>query len=185
MNVSEVAALIDHDGDRGLLWWRERPRSMFKSDRLWRAFNAQFAGRPALAALDGDGYRSGRILGFNASAHRTMWALCHGEWPSDQIDHINGDRLDNRLVNLREATAADNARNKGMTRRNTSGRIGVFIDGKSGRWAAGIGVDGRWVHLGTWHTFEAACDVREAAEIEYGYHSNHGADRLRREEDER
>lgn len=79
-----------------------------------------------------------------------------GDWPTDQIDHINGDKGDNRIANLREATNAENNRNTGAGQANTSGFKGVCWDKAKGKWRAQIEIDGRGAHLGYFTTPEAA-----------------------------
>lgn len=107
-------------------------------------------------SLDAYGYRAFRIAGKNYKAHRVAWFLHCGSWPSRQIDHINEVRDDNRLVNLRLATKAENGRNRGKNKNNTSGFKGVSEDKKQGRWFAVIGVGGRRVFLGYYDTPEKA-----------------------------
>lgn len=84
-------------------------------------------------------------------------------------DHINGDKLDNRKENLREATHSQNMVNKKVHTNNASGRTGVFkMKGrKEDRWWAYICVDKKSINLGYYGSFEEACKVREDAEIKY------------------
>lgn len=89
------------------------------------------------------------------------------------VDHINGDTLNNTLANLRVGNCTMNSRNTKTPSNNKSGRIGVF-ETKNGSWIAYIGDNNKTDWLGTYSTFEDACDVRRSAEIEYGYHPNHG-----------
>lgn len=77
-------------------------------------------------------------------------------WPPDFLDHINGDRLDNRICNLRLATWSENAMNAPKRRNNTSGYKGVFWDAKREKWMALIGIDGRYRNLGRYDTKEEA-----------------------------
>ena len=65
--------------------------------------------------------------------HRLIWLYVYGKWPT-QIDHINGQRSDNRLKNLRECTYSQNHGNKRMNRNNTSGSKGVYLDKRDGAW---------------------------------------------------
>lgn len=88
-------------------------------------------------------------------AHRIVWALVHGEWPAQIIDHINGDGLDNRPSNLRLATMPQNLQNRDKPRHNTSGIKGVYAT-KSGNWLAMIRVHGRLKALGTYTDREDA-----------------------------
>lgn len=122
-----------------------------------------------MTTLHDAGYLAGSIAGFPRLAHRVAWLVTHGYWPHE-IDHINGDRADNRLVNLREVTRKVNSENHAIPRNNTSGAPGVFYHKASGRWYARIAKK----YLGMFTTFEEALAVRKAAESEHGYHPNHG-----------
>jgi hypothetical protein len=130
----------------------------------------------AFTARDNGRYLNGRINQKTFRAHRVIWALVYGEWPKGEIDHINGQRDDNRLVNLRCVTRAENGKNRARRFDNTSGRTGVRLQKKTGRWEARIKVDGRCIHLGTFQRIEDAVRAREKAEIRHGFHPNH--DRL-------
>lgn len=100
-------------------------------------------------------------------AHRVIWLIQTGKWPTHQVDHINGRRADNRWKNLREATPAENSRNRRPSAKNTSGRIGVSFDKAREKWAAYIIVDGRTIHLGGYVEKADAIAAREAAEKEH------------------
>nr|WP_175479900.1 HNH endonuclease signature motif containing protein [Paracoccus homiensis] len=106
-------------------------------------------------------------------AHRVAWAVIHGRWPNGEIDHINGDRSDNRLANLREVTKRENHRNMAIRSDNTSGVTGVYWAREKGKWAAYIKAD-KMVALGRYDTFAEAVAARRAAEKVLGYHPNHG-----------
>lgn len=114
------------------------------------------------------------VLGKRLYAHRLAWLYMTGEWPSDQVDHANCVRLDNRWSNLRVAGKAKNMQNIGIRANNTSGFTGVGFHEQSGRWRAYIAEDGRTIHLGLFDTIEMAVQVREiAAREQYGefYHA--------------
>ena len=110
--------------------------------------------------------------------HRVIWLISHGEFPKGQIDHINQDKLDNRLSNLRDVSNIENCRNKGISRKNTSGFTGVYFDKTISRWNAAINTGvpgGRQIILGKFINKEEAIEARRLGEIKYGYHKNHGA----------
>lgn len=106
--------------------------------------------------------------------HRIAWFLVKGYWPS-QIDHINGIRSDNRLCNLREVDNVNQRRNQKMDKRNNTGSTGVRF--KNGRWEARITVNNRCLHLGRFDDWHGAFNKRKTAEVEYGFHPNHGRER--------
>ncbi|MFW0989056.1 HNH endonuclease [Cronobacter sakazakii] len=108
-------------------------------------------------------------------AHRLAWPFTHGELPSGEIDHINCNKKDNRINNLRVVTTAENLRNRGMQKRNTSGVKGV--NRKKGRrgWEVRIGVNHRRLFLGTFDDIELAELVAKEARAKYhGEFANDG-----------
>lgn len=105
---------------------------------------------------DGRQYRQIRVGGKIFRAHRLAWFFVHGRWPVEHIDHIDGDGLNNRIDNLREATHSENLRNRGATTKNTSGFKGVSWHKARRKWQAQIKTNGRKKHLGSFDTPEAA-----------------------------
>ena len=102
-------------------------------------------------------YLRARLDNKNYFAHRLAWLYVHGEWPNGQIDHINGDKVDNRISNLRVATPAQNAQNLRKARSNSkSGLIGTIWYGKKNKWRACIRVEGKIKHLGYFEQAEQA-----------------------------
>lgn len=116
-----------------------------------------------------DGYRYVRYEGKPVGAHRLAWKIMTGNWPAEQIDHINRVRDDNRWPNLRLANRSQNRQNTAVGLRNTSGLKGAFFHKPSGRWHAGICVNGRNKYLGHFDSAEAAHEayVNEAKNL-YG-----------------
>lgn len=174
MEVSTLLELISYNPCTGALTWKARPESMFSASCHMLRWNKRYAGTPALQARHVEGYRHGSICGQHVLAHRAAWAIATGRWPSDQIDHINGDRADNRLSTLREASPSVNRRNAARHRRNKSGVNGVHLRKSDGRYLANILVDGRTKHLGLFDTLAEAAAARSAAERLLGYHPSHG-----------
>ena len=105
-------------------------------------------------------------------AHRLAWLYVFGSFPEKVLDHIDHDRINNTISNLREATIHINAKNKTIYRTNKSGYPGVDKHGDN--WKARIGVNGTKVLLGVFPTFEEAVAAKKAGEKLLSYHKNHG-----------
>ncbi len=123
------------------------------------------------------GYVWVNLFGDMYLAHRLAFLYVLGRHPENEVDHINGDRLDNRWDNLRECSPFENSRNQGIRKDNTSGVRGVtFWKNTRGKkpWVARISHQGERILIGNFETFEEAVAARKNAEREYGYHKNHG-----------
>lgn len=169
----DLRKVLRYDPSTGKLFWLPRPLEMFKTEQAAKTFNSRFAGKEAFTA-NSHSYRQAHVLGKKVLAHRTAWAIHYGEWPNDQIDHINGMRHDNRIVNLRLASYVDQRRNAAIPCSNTSGVIGVSWHKASRKWRSTITVSNKQIALGYFHNFDDAKLARTKAEIEYGFHANHG-----------
>lgn len=130
--------------------------------RVTRAHNA-LAG-DVVGTKDGKGYLHVHIEGRFYRLHRISYYMHYGVDPGAHIDHINGDRTDNRPSNLRPATNQQNAGNvTRMFRHNTSGYRGVSLNRKTGKWHAQIKLFGKQTYLGRFDTPEDAAEVYAAA----------------------
>ncbi len=156
---------------RGAVWFSDGYRSAEGNMKNW---NSHYADTEAFKQVGTSGYAFGAVFGTKAMAHRVAWAIHYGEWPSDQVDHINGDRLDNRIENLRQVDRFENAKNQKLHVSNKSGRVGVSWVARRSKWAAQIRSNGVQYNLGTFSTFEEAVEARAAAELKHGFHENHG-----------
>lgn len=134
-SLAEAREFFTYDMMTGLLYWN-----------VSRQPNIQ-AGDIA-GTINGHGYNAVCLFGRVHLAHRLAWLLTHGQWPKGMIDHINGDPADNRIVNLREVTGAQNQANRGARKDNSTGLRGVRRQ-KSGKWSAQI-------QIGTFDTAEEA-----------------------------
>ena len=115
---------------------------------------------------DNCGYLVIKILGRYYAAHRLAWLSVFGEWPKEEIDHVNGDRADNRIANLRGATRSQNNRNTRLRKDNKIGLKGMSAR-PNGRYQARIRIDKKTIWLGTFDTPEEANAVYASAAIHY------------------
>lgn len=107
--------------------------------------------------LHHEGYIHIRVGGVIRRAHRLAWLYMMGQWPADEIDHINGRRSDNRWANLRDVSKRNNLENQRRAQAgNKSGLLGVDYRANLGKWTAQIQVNGKKRHLGTFDTPELA-----------------------------
>lgn len=159
-SIDRIRELLDYCPSTGLLTWKEYRNS--------QAMKGQEAGH-----ISSEGYR---VIGFDKKvyqSHRLAWAHYYGAWPKGQLDHINHNREDNRILNLREVTHTQNQRNRSKNRTNTTGITGIY-NPRPGRWLARICVDRKQLNLGTFSSYDAAVAARREAEEKYHYHPNHG-----------
>lgn len=173
ITYAQAKALLKYDPETGSITWLPRPREMFPNDLQYRSWNTRFAGKEAFTSIGGHGYRQGTFLGNVVLAHRMIWLLIAGSFP-ESVDHINGDRLDNRLANLRAVSLHENNRNRPMRANNTSGVTGVTWSKRYQKWHVSIRTEGRCKFLGFFTDLKKAKAVRLAAQEKYGYHRNHG-----------
>lgn len=177
-DLSVLLKLLVCNPETGELFWKERDISMFSADAKHSAemrmqiWNTKNAGKPAICSKNPQGYCRGSILRQPVAAHRVIWKMVTGEEPLE-IDHINGNRSDNRFCNLRSVTRAANTRNRQIPTHNTSGVIGVSRRA-NGKWYAQMRYRGEQFYLGTYDAMEDAVRARKAAERRLGFHPNHG-----------
>ena len=173
LSIDVVREALAYNSDTGEMLWKARPTSHFRAVRDCTAWNGRYANTVA-GNVTVRGYRT--IILFNALhyAHRIAWALHYGSWPKNQIDHINHNRGDNRICNLRDVTGLENMKNQSLVNRNTSGVTGVSWDKRSEKWRAVIRHNYRNITIGIFDSFEEAVSARKAAEVKMDFHPNHG-----------
>lgn len=171
--ASRIRKLFNYDHETGQLIWRDRELAEFQSTQSWRTWNSRYSGKAAGSYTE---RLNCIVLGINGKsykAHRVVWIWHYGEWPRQQIDHINGDGRDNRIENLRDVSCSENHKNMPVNQNSRSGIIGVRLH-KDGAWVAEIKVGEKYVHLGSYSDIRLAAAARKAAEKVLGYHENHG-----------
>jgi hypothetical protein len=151
LTPEQLRSMLSYDPETGEFIWMVKPNGRVN------------AGVIAGSILNNRGYRLIGIHGRRLLAHRLAWLYTFGRWPSSEIDHINGNRRDNRISNLREASKSENQSNRGPNKNNTSGFKGVKFHKKTSKWQAQITKDRKRYNLGLFHTPEAAHVAYESA----------------------
>lgn len=146
----------------------ERVRSLFDYDPATGEFRRRVKmGNQPAGCRPGttmpNGYLTISVDGRHCLAHRLAWFYVHGEWPHPYIDHIDRDRQNNAIANLRIATQSQNNANMGLPKDNKSGVKGVWWEASRQRWTARIRKDGRIHHLGRFISIEEAAAAYAAA----------------------
>ncbi|WP_312740473.1 HNH endonuclease [Cedecea neteri] len=113
----------------------------------------------AAGAINSHGYVKIHLLGKVFSAHRLAWLIYYGEWPPEDIDHIDRNKSNNRIDNLRKASRSMNSANVGIKSHNTSGYKGVSFNKEWGKWFAQIIVRGKKKFLGYYESPEKASEA--------------------------
>lgn len=157
--TADVLRKLSYDSETGVFTWNVSPAQSIKAGTI--------AGYNDAKATNG--YHKIKIAGVVCSAHRLAWLFVHGDWPDSELDHINGERSDNRICNLRPATSSQNSGNVRRHCDNMSGFKGVSWCARTRKWRATIKIDYIQRHLGLFVTKEAAASAyRAAAEAHFG-----------------
>ena len=173
----QLKEVINYNPLTGDFTWRHRGESFFKTYRSYRSFCGKYDGKVAgntKTSKEGKTYRNIMIFDTTYLSHRLAWLYVTGSFPCDEIDHIDGNGENNRLVNLRDVTRTENGRNKRKPVTNKSGVMGVHWHKRDLVWCAQIKVDQKVINLGTSTSIESEIKLRRAAEIKYNFHPNHG-----------
>ncbi|HFZ4875223.1 HNH endonuclease [Serratia marcescens] len=149
-----LMAALHYHKDTGLFTWREARKNHMK--------RGDVAGTP-----NSNGYININFKGKVIRAHRLAWMFVYGVWPSNSIDHKNGNTSDNRIVNLRECSHGENMMNRGCHKNNTSGFKGVTLRECGSKWRACISLNGKQISLGSYRKASQASSAYELAEYLY------------------
>lgn len=140
LTIERAREMLSYSPSTGVLTWKSGPR------------NGLVAG-----CLHPEGYLKTRIDDRLYLNHRLIWLMLFGHWPKNDIDHINGEKNDNRLANIRDVTRKTNLQNQKMPSiNNKSGFLGVTFDKRKKKFRAEIGVDRKHIFLGRFQTPEEA-----------------------------
>lgn len=158
LNQERVRELFDYDSENGLL--------IRKKDHRGRMINLTCGHKPIR-----NGYGKIEIDGKNYYTHRLIWLWVHGSWPDGEIDHLDRDRMNNRIENLRVVVGSENQHNHRIRRDNSSGFPGVYWDKHAKKYKAQIMLNNKQIHLGYFTTPEEAFLAYQLAKIEM-HHSS-------------
>lgn len=152
VNYEQVAALLSYNPETGALTWLVQTSS--------RALVGDEAG-----CIERQGYCVIRIERKLYQAHRLAWLLTHRKWPDNEIDHINGERSDNRIANLRDVTHFENMQNRKSSpnKSKNPNRLRGTTQTPSGKWQAHIRLNGERRYLGLFDSAEDANAAYETA----------------------
>lgn len=160
LTVDLLNHLFEYDKETGNLIWKIQQRGIRKGS---------IAG-----TIKSHGYLCVGINYKSYRAHRLIFLMHKGYLPKT-IDHINGDKLDNRIENLRAATVGQNQHNRKTNANNTSGYKGVSWNKGCNKWLSQIKLEGKRIHLGYFDNLEEAAEVlRKAREELHGDFAHHG-----------
>lgn len=147
LTAEYVKTLLDYDPETGIFVWKVSRRKRLQGVKAGRISNKGYV----QISIDDKRY----------SAHRLAWLVYYGEFPNGWLDHINRNKSDNRISNLRIATNQQNQFNQGLPSNNTSGFKGVVWNKNQGKWNAAMTLNGKRHHLGTFETKEEASAAYE------------------------
>ena len=144
-----LTTVLNYDKNTGIFTWKRRDRSVFKSDRAMNAWNRKCLNKRA-GNINTINYRTIRLLGSNHYEHRLVWLYVYGYLPKIEIDHIDCNRSNNSLSNLRTATSGENSQNlrTAPAHNKYTGLLGVSYNKLAGRFIAQIKLKGKNNHLG-------------------------------------
>lgn len=149
--LSDLQKHLKYDPDTGVFTWRAGNRAHKRGD---------IAGY-----FDSRGYILICLQYHEYRAHRLAWLFVHGEWPTQVIDHINGNRQDNRIANLRDVSVAENCQGfRTVSPRNKTGITGVGWSKQKNCFTASKMIDGKSKFLGCFDTLEEAAAARADAD---------------------
>lgn len=154
-----------YDLDTGNFLWKKRPLKHFKSYGWWNCWNRRWSGTQA-GSFDSKGYKMICIDKKVYRSHRLAWFITYGEWPRSEIDHIDRNKRNNRINNLREATRSQNELNSSVTN-GKSGIRGVWWNTQNRTWIARITCNYRTIYLGSFKNKNDAIATRRVAERKY------------------
>jgi len=151
VDLSEISQDLEYCPETGVFRWKKH-----MGGRSPKA--GEIAGTPHIAGYTQVGYKRNIYL-----AHRLAWLFVHGSWPKKDLDHINGDKKDNRIRNLRECTHAENMLNRRKQKNNKVGHKNICLPRGKNQYVVRIAKHGKTHCAGYYYSLEDAIKARDAA----------------------
>lgn len=161
MTQEYLKSILDYDKETGIFRWKKKV--------CCKVVVGKIAGYK-----EKRGYTVMKVDKKQYRAHRLAYLYVYGKLPNNHIDHINQDKTDDRICNLRDVSQKENNRNVGIQKNNASGVTGVWWNKRKNRWIAEIKVNYKKIHLGSFKDIQKAKKARKEADVKYGFHPNHG-----------
>ena len=168
VEINHLKECLDYNYKTGGLFWKHRPEHHFKNNLVFKAWNTRYANKKA-GCTGANGYVYISVDKKRYLAHRLGYALYHGYFPENDIDHKDRIRTHNWITNLREASDQCNLRNAGMSKNNTSGVKGVNFDKPTKKWRAKIMIFHKTISIGRFKLFSDAVKASWGAEVKYKF----------------
>lgn len=146
LTAQRLRELLHYDPETGIFRWKVNTSNS-------QAFAGDIAGWMQ------KGYRIIKVDNLTLRAHRLAWLYMHGVFPTSILDHINRDKSDNRICNLREVSYSENTQNQGLKKNNKSGVKGVYWRSRDKCWIASIRVHGKSSHIGQFKSLNEAAEA--------------------------
>lgn len=164
LTAERLRELFNYDPDAGILISRKTIHKRISGAMVGTVAGDKYGRKWLVTRVDGRIYL----------IHRLIWLHVFGTWPAHQIDHINGDATDNRINNMRDVPAPENAKNLKMPSTNKSGITGVNWRPSRQKWRAYIQVNRISIHLGYFDSMDEAAKARASALNHYAFNARHG-----------
>lgn len=164
MDQKYLKSVLKYDKISGVFWWIEKRNNFVNAGDIAGSVSKSRGAKYIGIKIDLKTYK----------AHRLAWLYCYGCMPTFEIDHIDGNGINNSIANLRDVPNTENAKNRKRYETNASGVSGVHWSKSRSRWVARISDGGKRIQIGSFKEKGDAVSARIEAEKKYNFHENHG-----------
>jgi hypothetical protein len=165
MNMKRFLELFEYKREHGILIWKKITSNRAKvGDQVGNVMITKSGLKYLQTSVDKN----------RLQVHRIIWFIERGRWPTHEIDHIDGNGLNNKIENLRDVPGLQNMKNLTKRKDNSSGTTGVYWHKGASKWLVQAQVNGRYIYGGLHSSLEEAINHRKTLSDSYGFHENHG-----------